>query len=61
VEMCWVKLGKVKVVVIEEEAAEGMVIEVEANEVDEAAEDEIDIVERSGLKESSFRSFNTIK
>jgi hypothetical protein len=59
--MCWVKLGKVKVVVIEEEAAEGMVIEVEANEVDEAAEDEIDIVERSRLKESSFRSFNTIK
>jgi hypothetical protein len=51
----------VKVVVIEEEAAEGMVIEVEANEVDEAAEDEIDIVERSRLKESSFRSFNTIK
>jgi hypothetical protein len=54
VEMCWVKLGKVKVVVIEEETAEGMVIEGEADEVDEAAEDEIDIVERSRLKELSF-------
>ena len=54
VEVCWVKLGKVKVVVIEEEAAKGMANEGEANEVNEVAENGIDIVERSGLNELFF-------
>jgi hypothetical protein len=39
VEMCWVTLGNVKVVVIGEGAAGRMVIEGEAYEDDEAAED----------------------
>jgi hypothetical protein len=51
----------VKVVVIGEGAAGRMVIEGEADEDDEAAENGVVIVEELGSKELSFWSSDTIK